>query len=70
MGGGARAPVYPTQLPQEVVSRGEFCARIHTVVSVGERAVDCDAKVNRSVGVVQLRAVPGDIACVVGKAVL
>ena len=33
---GAPAPVRPTQLPQEVVSGGEFCARLQTVVSVGE----------------------------------
>ena len=33
---GARAPVRPMQLPQEVVSGGEFCARLQAVVSVGE----------------------------------
>ena len=30
---GARAPVRPVQLPHKVVWRGEFCARLHTVVS-------------------------------------
>ena len=32
----ARAPVLPLQLPREVVSGGEFCARLLAVVSVGE----------------------------------
>ena len=34
--GGARAPVRPMHLPQEVVSGGEFCARLQTVVSEGD----------------------------------
>ena len=33
---GARAPVRPMQFPQEVVSGGEFCVSLHTMVSVGE----------------------------------
>ena len=32
---GARAPARPIQHPQEVVSGGEFCARLQTAVSVG-----------------------------------
>ena len=35
-GVGARAPVRTMQLPEEVVSGGEFCARLEAVVSVGE----------------------------------
>ena len=35
-GGGARAPVRPMHLPQEVVSGGEFCTRLQTVVSEGD----------------------------------
>ena len=33
---GARAPVRSIQLPREVVSGGEFCANLQTVVSVCE----------------------------------
>ena len=32
---GAHAPVRPRQLPKEVISGGEFCACLHTLVSVG-----------------------------------
>ena len=35
-GVGERAPVRPMQLPREVVSGGEFCANIQTLVSVCE----------------------------------
>ena len=39
---GAHAPVRPVQLPWEVVSGGEFCASLQTMVSVCECAVECD----------------------------
>ena len=32
---GVHAPVRPMQLPKEVISGGEFCACLQTVVSVG-----------------------------------
>ena len=44
--GGTR-PSSSHAVPQEIVSEGEFCASLHTVVMVGELAVECDAKVNR-----------------------